>query len=78
MTKEYLFFEMDLLITKRDVLEEINLTTCVRHPVLYYLKLENPIKIPVVYNILSDNRYLEFERIVEVPPLSEVFKVKLS
>lgn len=73
-TREYLFYEIDLLVTKRESLDDIRLTTCVRRPVTYCLKLENPIKVPVVYSISCEHRYLEFENSVEIPALSEVSK----
>lgn len=71
-TNEYLYYEICLDVKKCQVLDEIELSTCVRKPVTYELILANPIKTPVIYKISTDCPFLSFEDVVYVPPLTEV------
>lgn len=70
-----MFFEIHLIITKCECLEDIKLSTCVRIPVEHVLKLENPTMFPVVYGITSNCPYLHFHTSVEVAPLTEVIAI---
>lgn len=70
-TQEYLFYEIKLNVKQGGPLAEINLSTCVRIPAIYKLKLENPLKKDVLFNISSNCERLEYEKAVVVEPCSE-------
>lgn len=71
-SNEYMLFEINLEVTKCEPLKQITLETCVRRPLTHMLKLENPLKNPVMYSINCNSGYLLYQNTVEVAPLSEV------
>lgn len=65
-------FEIELDVIKCNSLEEIELKTCAHKPISYTLKLENPLSTAVTFNMNCNNKNVEFENTVIVPPLTEV------
>lgn len=71
-TEEYMFCEISLNVVQCKPLETITLSTCLRIPVKHIIKLENPIKTHVTFNISSNNQFLSFTTPLSVEPLTEV------
>lgn len=72
LTKEYMHYLMELIISKCNPLDTIHLTTCVRKPIEHKLIVENPIQLPITLDLTCNSNLLQFERIIKMEPNSEV------
>lgn len=67
-----MFYEICLKVLPNKQLDTIAMETCARIPVTKLIKLENPINVPVVYNMTCPKENLFFEKSVTLEPHSVV------
>ncbi|XP_069696767.1 hydrocephalus-inducing protein-like [Periplaneta americana] len=76
--EEYQFYDMSIKVVKCATLDTITMKTCVRIPVFYNLKLENPLQKTVNFTLSCFSSEIKFQTPCSVSANSTFLKVTLQ